>query len=151
MTPQAKTLIEKCGFMDPDRKSTKHDEIQLWCYDHAVEILKSFSSDPESKIEITSRELERPISHKTNNYHAIVGYVDLFLISLVKSKTVCVAIEIKSAIHSCGDLVRQINFYRSYLSRETLWIVVCPDDRFKDVLKDQGIYFFKYRSPGELF
>jgi len=155
MKPTAKTLIEKLGFQDPDRKSNKHDEIQLWTYHHIDEVLKSFSS-PGNTMEITSRRLEYPIKQTTGNWSSVVGYVDLLVSGKITnqegSKDFTAAIEIKSEIPCLGDLVRQINFYRQYdLFMSTTWIVISPDDRYQKVLKEQAIYFFKYKAPGELF
>jgi len=58
-----------------------------------------------------------------------------------------VAIEIKTAIPSLGELVRQIRMYKTYLDAE--FLVVCPDDRFAEPLRSQGIGFYKYEIKGQ--
>lgn len=78
MKPKAKTLIEKHGFIDPDRKSSKHDEIQLWVYNNVTEVLKSLSVH-NNTFDIYSRELERPILQTSANCKNIVGFVDLLI------------------------------------------------------------------------
>lgn len=148
MKPKAKTLIEKLGFVDPDRATTKHDEIQLWVYNNIVDVLRSFSSG-EKTFDITFKKLEHPILQTAPNYKSIVGFVDLYVSGTVSSvnpndtKSFYASIEIKSVISSCGDLIRQINFYKKYEPYKTVWIVVSPDDRFSSILKEQGIFFYK--------
>lgn len=51
--------------------------------------------------------------------------------------------EIKPAIRSLGELIRQINIYRTY-EQQSRFIVVSPDDRFRSNLESQGISFVKY-------
>lgn len=53
-----------------------------------------------------------------------------------------VCFEVKSAISSLGELIRQVRMYQSYF--DTTYIVVSPDDRFAGTLKEQGIQFIKY-------
>ena len=50
-----------------------------------------------------------------------------------------VVFEVKTAIRSVGELVRQIRLYQEYLKGH--YIVVSPDDRFAEVLREQGIQF----------
>lgn len=40
MEPRAKTLVERLGFLDTDRRKFKHDEIQIWVYKNFRSILK---------------------------------------------------------------------------------------------------------------
>ncbi len=51
-------------------------------------------------------------------------------------------IEAKSEIKSLGELIRQINVYRTYQGGN--YFVVAPDDRYIDILNEQGIGFIKY-------
>ncbi len=150
-------MIERQGFMDPDRKTSKHDEIQLWTYEHISEVLSPFTSNDKA-LEIEYKRLEQPVCIRLNNGNKIlVGYVDLNVGGEIvdcngeKIKSFDASIEIKSKIDSCGDLIRQINFYRGYQDHQSTWIVVSPDDRFKDILLQQNIYFFKYKDPATLF
>lgn len=63
-------------------------------------------------------------------------------------------IEIKTKIPSMGELVRQIRTYQTHIPYcECRWIVVCPDDCFKEPLASQGITLIKYTggaSQGKL-
>ncbi len=54
--------------------------------------------------------------------------------------------EVKTSIPSLGELLRQINMYRKY--KPGTYFVVCPDDRFKDMLFEQGVRFIKYDAKG---
>jgi hypothetical protein len=139
MKPRAKTIIERHGFLDRDREKPTHDEIQIWAYRNICAILREVF--PEHKIpEQVPLAFEYAIMDK--NY--VVGFVDLF------SPNFNFGIEVKTEIPSIGDLLRQIHFYKQYQCTAA-WIVISPDDRYAHLLKDQGIKFFKYKSPGELF
>ena len=50
-------------------------------------------------------------------------------------------LEVKPEIRSVGEVVRQIRMYQAY--QDSLFVVVCPDDRFREVLRGQGIGFVK--------
>ena len=54
-----------------------------------------------------------------------------------------VAVEVKTAIPSMGELLRQIRLYESWWPKYR-FVVVCPDDRFADAIERQGIRFVKY-------
>jgi hypothetical protein len=49
--------------------------------------------------------------------------------------------EVKTKIPSVGALLRQINFYKSY--KPGKYVVVCPDDRHKELLANQNVGFIK--------
>lgn len=137
----AKTLIERYGFVDPDRNILKHDEIQLWVYNNFFEVVnKSMNIENltiQSKIPL---ELEYII--KDNNI--VVGFIDIY------SPHLNIGIEVKTEIPVVGDLLRQMKFYRNYCLH-TEWIIVSPDARCEQILKDQKLYFYKYKRQGELF
>lgn len=139
MEPKAKTLIERLGFKDPDRRASKHDEIQLWVYQNIAIVINTIW--PQSKLELLHFvvELEHPITDR--NY--VLGFVDLYV------QSHGIAIEVKTEIPNVGELLRQINFYRNYFGGPR-WIVVSPDDRYKDVLKAQGIHFYKFQPNNNI-
>lgn len=60
----------------------------------------------------------------------------------ISSRERAVYFEVKSAIPSLGELIRQINVYREYVGGS--FVVVSPDDKFSEPLKSQDIYFYKY-------
>lgn len=135
MEPRAKTLIERLGFMDPDRKRHSHDEIQIWVYRNFREIIQRvfplLQVDESSLLDL---RLEHPITADNRNF--IVGFVDVY------SRRLAISVEVKTEIPTIGDLIRQIQFYKKYMSGT--WIVVSPDSRNSEILREQGIYFFKY-------
>lgn len=51
-------------------------------------------------------------------------------------------IEVKSRIKNVGELIRQINYYKEF--QNGIYIVVSPDDKFKNILKQERIHHFKY-------
>lgn len=143
------TLIEKLGFADPDRKTPVHDEMQIWVFNNIHEVLQSFSTGDKT-FHISLKQLEYPVVHETKNYWSIAGYIDLIVAGYIYApngdfqKRFLACFEFKSSIQSCGDLIRQINFYRTYHSKDAVWIVVSSDNRFKDVLLEHQVFFFKY-------
>ena len=52
-----------------------------------------------------------------------------------------VMLEVKPSISSLGEVIRQINMYRTY--KPGKYAIVSPDDRFKEQLISQGIDFVK--------
>ena len=54
-----------------------------------------------------------------------------------------ICFEVKSAIPSLGELIRQIRMYEPHVENAT-FVVVCGDNRFAVPLKRQGIEFVSY-------
>jgi hypothetical protein len=54
-------------------------------------------------------------------------------------------IEIKPKINSIGELIRQINFYRSYLPQDSLFAVVTRTAGLKPILNDQNILVYEVK------
>ena len=52
-----------------------------------------------------------------------------------------ILVEAKTAIPSLGELLRQINLYRTAFNGK---FVVSPEDRFSTILVEQGVTFIKY-------
>jgi hypothetical protein len=61
-------------------------------------------------------------------------------------------IEAKTEIRAAGELIRQLNLYRSAVSGETKVIVVAPASQWKpgleDILREQGFYTLTYLANG---
>ena len=51
-------------------------------------------------------------------------------------------IEVKTEIKSLGELFRQLQTYKTYINGN--FVVVCPDDKEKQIIKEQGFIFVKY-------
>lgn len=139
MEPKAKTIIERHGFTDPDRKKPKHDEIQIWVYKNIDTVIKTIYP----QVDLTDRSTKPTMEFPVMDNRFVIGFVDVYC------KDLYLGIEIKTEIPVIGDLIRQIQFYRQYAGGG--WIVVSPDDRFASILKDSNIHFFKYKQPEELF
>ena len=132
---------------------------------HVYRGAKRFSPEQWEVITRTKRPamhamitLEKPLLGAGNRY---LGYIDLymeaFIAHLVKSdedvqqieNTLAqkgkIYIEVKTSTPNLGELMRQINLYRSAEAGMN-FVVVSPDDRFADVLEEQGIRFIKYQA-----
>lgn len=70
-------------------------------------------------------------------------------ISLGYQKRAVFYFEVKSAIPSLGELVRQIRYYETYLKEDVTFVVTSPDTRWADQLEAQGIRFLAMRKAGE--
>lgn len=156
---KAKTIIEKHGFVDGDKKTPEHDKIQKWVYRNAHKIIDDLFVKGTESFEIKNNIWEPKILETTyynsTRREQIVGFLDLFVNYMKDSNTVehqwpSVYFEIKTSIPSVGDLLRQLKFYRHYLQGRDI-VVVCPDDSCADIIQEQGYYFYKYQDPEKLF
>lgn len=150
---KAKTLQEKMGFMDRDLGSPVHDEMVVWAMSEVPKVLmKKYPQIAEFSI-----KLEHPVfaSGSSYSYKQIVGFLDIFISvkKFTKPMDNCPGlwgVEVKPSIPSLGELIRQINTYKAHRgSMETVFIVVSPDDKWKELLISQGIGFIKYELTEE--
>lgn len=139
-------------FNDNDRKDPLHDQIVIWTQENAVRIYREIN---EKEIKGYKRELlldfsavqcewEAPL---TRGRGSIGGYVDLMIIGSNAFPFGVIGCEIKPRIPSAGDVIRQIQYYRTLeCGRMSLveFCVVSPDDRYAKIFEDQGIHFIKY-------
>ena len=111
-------------------------------------------------IEVTRTTWEAPV--KSGKY--VVGFIDLQVRCIWDGLSWCVKtkewsldrvsypwlihFEVKTLIPSLGELIRQIQLYKEY--QGGLYIVVSPDARFVDILKEQKIGFYHYAPGGEV-
>jgi len=147
--PKAKTLQERFGFLDDDLKTPAHDALMLWIDEFISEILADVFNLSDAPI-IGSKCWEFAI---TNNRDFIIGAADMFVRARSGSQDLAVLIEAKSKIPSLGELIRQIRFYQAggdfdFRTREgeylrPRWLVVSPDARFAEKIREQGINFHK--------
>lgn len=159
---KAKTLIERLGFVDPDKKSSEHDKIQIWLYRNAHKVIDELFVNGTETFEIQQNEWELKLIEHTHYYTSskkqIVGFVDLYVSYLKptdnpEQRFPCVYFEVKASIPSLGQLLRQLKFYQEYIDggNRAKIVVVCPDDQYKQILEEQGFYFYKYQDPEKLF
>lgn len=81
---------------------------------------------------------QKEFSHKKDYYD--IDESDLRYHYYPDEKTIFV--EVKTEISSLGELMRQINHYKSYLNGD--YYVLCPDNTYKDKLLEQGVNFIDY-------
>lgn len=55
-----------------------------------------------------------------------------------------ILVEVKSALPTLGELMRQIQLYRTVFNGD--FVVICPDDSYAEILAEQGITFIGYPS-----
>jgi hypothetical protein len=135
-------------------------EEKKWA-ENIQQINKCVLPSPNSHIEYF---WEKPIKDKSY----IIGFVDMMAIvsmpqymyvqssNMYSSYTKCIPtvrtenkkitifFEVKTAIPSLGELIRQIQMYKSYINVSYNFYVIAPDDKFAPQLKSQNIGFIKY-------
>lgn len=138
MEPRAKTLIERYGFVDHDRRNSMHDEIQIWVYRNFKTIIAAVFPTLKLGPEPLDLKLEHPVVDNSQHKNFVVGFIDVYC------RQMSIAMEVKTSLPGVGDVIRQIQFYKRYLSGS--WIVISPDDHHSIILREQGIHFFKYKG-----
>ena len=156
---KAKTLIEKHGFLDADKKTPEHDKIQKWVYKNAYKVIDDLFVKGTETFEIKQNVWEHEIIETTQNYASsskrVVGFIDLYVQYLKPSNKIELAwpevyFEIKTSIPSVGELLRQLKYYQTFLGKRR-FVVVSSDDSCADILQEQGFYFYKYQDSEKLF
>jgi hypothetical protein len=159
--PKAKTHLQKLGFLDTDKKNSKHDIIQIWAYENAHQIIaETIMSKNEFPFKIDKIKWEHQVINQNGSFSQLVGFIDIMVKISGKfysepnkdfqEETREIFIEVKTEIPSVGALIRQIRAYQTYKSY-VHYIVVAPDNKFEKLLDEQGIWFFKYSDPNLLF
>jgi len=118
---------------------------------------------------VTALYVERPIVVGGRSLHAsrrkggwVAGFIDLAVrvcvnrpvtvigatepITTVQEIQEAFYIEVKSGKIRFGELMRQINLYRAY-GEEGYWVVIGPDDRYAELLRDQDVAFVRMMVP----
>lgn len=147
--PKAKTQLELFGFKDPDIHKPEHDEMICWIDRNIADILMlvlKINTRPTAKT-----RWEAVVEDRNRQ----LGHVDLYVTYHygIGSAEGCTegdcCIEAKTKIDTLGALLRQIRFYQcgTIAGRRISkmpFIVISPDERFADVLLEQGVKFLKY-------
>jgi len=115
----------------------------------------------ETPYQILRTKWEHQLIYINRNYKSIVGYIDLLAeirgefymwdIKEFQDSTWSIFIEVKTKIPNLGELIRQMRAYQAFADSMTHYVIVSPDDRHSDILRQQGFHFFKYQDPGKLF
>ena len=134
-----------------------------------TELGKEFlEKNPRPNPKVAKREIEpvlRSYSGHNNNYERIVGYGDVLLtyflpkVANIYDPNILInrdavigyqvsgyryqlMVEVKSALPTLGELMRQLNLYSTAFREKQA--VVSPDDQFADILREQGYGFMLY-------
>jgi hypothetical protein len=85
------------------------------------------------------------IKYKTIGYHneQFLDDIEDVLDFVFHPMTKSIYVEVKTEIKSIGELIRQINHYRTYLRGD--YYVLCPDNSSKNILEEQNIGFINYK------
>jgi hypothetical protein len=142
-TPRANTLQEKFGFMDPELNDPVHDEMITRIDDNIEDILMLVFGCSERPKHV--RTWWEAVVHKTEEGGALIGFADL----VVEVSEHMIVFEAKTKIDSLGALFRQIRLYRDgYIYGSPVYkmsiVVVCPDDRHAEKIREQRVRFLKY-------
>lgn len=154
------TLLSAIGFEDHDLKTPEHDRIMLWVDLNAdavaAEAWKFFRINELSKtgkygehraasefVGVAKKTWEMPVLAGVGR---VIGFIDMRLDchgrfdqgGQDRIVPVEINIEVKSTIKSIGELIRQVRAYHC-----EYFVVVCPDDRFAEIIRSQGIGFVK--------
>lgn len=147
MNRKEKVNERNAGFVDKDLQTDEHDAIMLW-------LNENINSVFQEKGDYTVDEVtwEMPVTSGDRNYRTIVGYIDLYVRAYKKDeegydKSYCFAFEVKSSISNVGEVIRQIRQYQVHSQIVNQFIIVCPDDKFAEVIRSQGIGFLKAPQP----
>lgn len=104
---------------------------------------------------------EKPI---TSYKDFIIGFIDIFIgigfdqyprgiidnifssnhTKLTIHNTIDIVIEIKPSIRSAGELIRQMQTYRQFAQKDTVFVVISKTTAFKDILAQADIILINY-------
>lgn len=146
-------------FSDEDLRRPQHDEMLLWLDASMAAILNRLIY-PDLTEEQVESYLKNPAEIKKNWQQPIkaptgeiVGFVDM-IVSYERADESGDTInkvfffDVRTTIPSLGQLIREINTYKLYLGFEQSWLytylVVGADDRYANILAEQGIHFLPY-------
>lgn len=154
-----KTLLNRLGFQDPDKRSPLHDLICQYISEPEVtnRLLGLAGVTPERRLNgtlDTKAAQEFVLSKGDGPYKQHIGFIDVavgacyeFALSRTRYNardSVCVGylfVEVKVELPPIGDLVRQIKLYQSYIA-DGAWAVVTPaamSQGYRDALLAEGI------------
>lgn len=132
------------------------------------------NSTPRPDPRVAKRSLEcvlRSYTGVRNDIERIVGYADVLIetelpqvgltyteqphgdrnnvfsgceITWASSRAPRILVEAKAALPTVGELMRQLQLYRTAFSGKIM--VICPNDRYAQILNEQGVLFMKYPS-----
>ena len=166
MRSDKKTYSNRLMFEDLDKKTGLHDEIVMWLLSKKddVDFLKESLDFYPEKITKIDCNIEVPLYKIKHGYagykdKTLIGFLDVVFGVLYEWKIEGrthegfsrFAIEVKSKVKSIGELVREINYYKSFNEHKEQFaeLIVCaPDFPQSHILSDENIKFIPY-EPSE--
>lgn len=159
------TLLQRMGFRDPDRGSSRHDVACAALAAHPDDLL---SLDLRLEVKDITVRLEVPLQKGSGQYASTIGFIDAFVEWSELGEHVscrvrpdhddlcpnCVVgrywsrksmlVEVKTKIDSLGDLLRQMNLYREYKRADEyfVWSLDSGDIGHAALLRGQGYRLF---------
>lgn len=125
MRTSDRTMLEKCGFSDPDRKETMHDAACAYIAANSLELCRRLVS-PE--IHKSTPILEYPITKGSGHYKTTMGFADV----VCRHNQGTIGIEVKWLRCSVSEATRQIALYQEhtrecyYLNAVDTWCLAAP-------------------------
>lgn len=140
--------------------------------ENAAEMARAFvDANPRPNPRITKKILECVLTSHTgyqDRLERIVGYADLLMggvrpivtpqyeydvsgsidkllgyeLNWTDKNYPAILVEAKSVLPTVGELMRQIQLYRTAFNGK--FVVVSPDDKYAQILSEQGVIFIKY-------
>lgn len=160
---RAKTMIEKMGFRDKDLKTPEHDYLMMWATEkrNLADLVTTIYGIHHDKVnefknglKIKELDFEKPIcvfdKKCQTELKSIAGYVDCtFQVSLRTSElTKTHVIEFKSDIQSYGELIREIEYYKSFWGSAIYTILTFDDVKIPlNIFKIKGINIYQIPRP----
>lgn len=154
--------------MDRDLTNEKHDAIVQWIDRNVGSLLWTVRGDQieaererhgysQTHLRLKTKTWEYAITKGIEGTQkSVIGFVDLrvefecaYGVHEFWERQNPISFEAKTYIKSCGELIRQIRFYQTYL-RSDQFVVVSPDLRFAEQLRAQRIGFIAYPGDAEL-
>jgi len=150
------TLLQRMGFADPDRRTPAHGDACIEIASDAERFLRALC--PRLGVRDARCQLEVPLQQGEGKYATTVGFIDCLITwcgpcngysavnglyeienGVVWSR-LSTLVEVKTKIHSIGDLLRQMNLYREYRQCDeyVIWSLDSADSRFATLLEQQG-------------
>lgn len=137
-----RTLLASLGFSDPDKREPLHDLACEYLSEEPQRTrLVRLAGAPEGAV--TQPVLEATIAKGEGQYRTTIGFLDLRINWSSETEKGSVLVEVKIRQVGVGDILRQINLYRSHIvetrtiSAETFKSHLAALDRTSEIKSDK--------------
>lgn len=136
---------EQFGRRDPDLGSPLHDEIMIWLDGEIRSGKLDHRLFPPDGGKFISLNWEAPLPLGLSD-SLPVAFADILAHF---EGDIRIGFEVKPAIYSIGELLRQLNAYRVLEHRIHLWVVVSrPDKTIEKIVRREGFGWLDFILPG---